>query len=161
MRKVVFLDRDGVINNEESNYYIFRKEDFFLNRGIVQALKTLKAKGFSFIVISNQGGISKGLYRQEDTEALHKILMDEFSRNGIELLEIYYCPHHPDTGKCLCRKPGTVSLEKAITRFAIDSGSSWFVGDRESDIEAGKKMGLKTILVKANQDMTDLGNLID
>lgn len=161
MRKVVFLDRDGVINNEESNYYIFRKEDFFLNKGIIEALKALKNKGFEFIVISNQGGIAKEFYLQEDTEVLHKMLADELLLHGIDLLEIYYCPHHPDTGKCLCRKPDTVSLEKAITRFKIEVSASWFVGDRESDIEAGRKVGLKTIIVKANQDMRILGDLIN
>lgn len=161
MQKAVFLDRDGVMNNEESNYYIFRTEDFFLNDGIVEALQILKKKGFIFIVITNQGGISKEYYSHEDVKNVHSKLIDLLGNVDIQLEEIYYCPHHSDNENCLCRKPKIISIEKAMARFNIDPEQSWFVGDRDTDMEAGKKAGLHTIKVKPNQDMRFLGELIE
>jgi D-glycero-D-manno-heptose 1,7-bisphosphate phosphatase len=79
-----------------------------------------------------------------------------FIEKGISFDEIYYCPHHPENEKCICRKPDTVFIEKAISRFSINVLDSYFIGDRDTDIEAGKKAGLKTILVKPNQDMGSL-----
>ncbi len=160
MQKAVFLDRDGVINNEESNYYIHRTEDFFLNDGIIEALKILQQRGFIFIVITNQGGISKSLYTHEDVKAVHEKLESILFKEEITIKEIYYCPHHSDNENCLCRKPKTISIEKAIARFHIDRGKSYFVGDRETDIQAGLKAGLKTIKVNPNQDMEFLGERI-
>lgn len=160
MRKVVFFDRDGVINNEENNYYICRLEEFFFNQGIIEALQQLHIKGFDFILVSNQGGIARELYQKKDTEKIHNYMKEEFEKHGIRFLEMYYCPHHPDAGKCLCRKPGTVFIEKAIARFDISAKDSWFIGDRDSDMEAGRRMGLQTYLVKANQDMSVLGRVI-
>ncbi len=157
--KAVFFDRDGVINNEEHNYYIFRKEDFRLNPGIVEAMKSLRDKGFIFFIISNQGGIAKGLYSREDVERVHDYLCGILSDSGIELKEIYYCPHHPLFEKCLCRKPGTLLIEKALSRFTIDASQSWFIGDRDSDMEAGQKAGLKVYKVKSNQNMALIGKL--
>ena len=159
--KAVFFDRDGVINNEENDYYIFREEDFFLNPGIVEAMSKLKKKGFIFFIISNQGGIAKGLYTKQDVDKVHAHLQERLAKESIEFAEIYYCPHHPMLEKCLCRKPGTLLIEKAITRFNVDVGKSWFIGDRDSDIEAGKQAGLKVHKVKANEDMSMLGKIID
>lgn len=159
-KKAIFLDRDGVLNNEESNYYIYKEQDFFLNPGIGNALQLLKEKGYIFIVITNQGGISKGFYTIEDVEKVHLKLRKLLSEFDVDLKEIYYCPHHSDNENCLCRKPKPLSIEKAIARFDIDPGQSWMIGDRDTDIEAGKAAGLKTLKVKANEDMTYLGNII-
>lgn len=160
-KKAVFFDRDGVINNEENNYYIFRTEEFFLNEGIAEAMQELKCKGFIFIVITNQGGISKSYYSHEDVAKVHNKLQRLLAKYGVELAEIYYCPHHSDNENCLCRKPKTISIEKAIARFNIDRNKSYFVGDRETDIEAGKKAELKCILVEPNQNMRFLGKIIE
>lgn len=159
-KKAVFLDRDGVLNNEETNYYVHRTEDFFLNRGIGKALQKLRDKGFIFVVITNQGGISKNLYTTEEVEEVHKKLHSLLAEYGVKLEEIYYCPHHDDNENCLCRKPKTISIEKAIARFQIDREKSWLVGDRETDMLAGKTSGLRTIKVTANEDMEYLGELI-
>lgn len=161
MNKAVFLDRDGVINNEESNYYIHKTEDFFLNKGIIEALKKLKEKGFIFIVITNQGGISKSLYTHYDVCAVHQKMISLFGEHNIHLTEIYYCPHHSSNENCLCRKPKSLNIEKAISRFHIDKKQSWFVGDRQTDMEAGKRAGLRTLKVKANQDMSFLSDIIN
>lgn len=160
LKKAVFLDRDGVLNNEESNYYIFKTEDFFLNKGIGFALQKLREKGYIFIVITNQGGISMNLYSTQDVERVHNKLRKLLAEFKVNLAEIYYCPHHSENENCLCRKPKIINIEKAIARFNIDRESSWFVGDRETDIEAGKRAGLKTIMVKPNENMEFLGDLI-
>ncbi len=160
MRKAIFLDRDGVINNEESNYYIFRTEDFFLNQGIVEALKQLQDRGYIFIVITNQGGISKSFYTHEDVRRVHEKMICLLYRHQIKLEEVYYCPHHSDNENCLCRKPKALSIEKGLARFNIDPGKSWFIGDRDTDMEAAITAGLKTIKVAPNQDMSVLPDLI-
>ena len=159
-KKAIFFDRDGVLNNEENNYYIFHVEDFFLNNGIGETLKELSNQGFIFIVITNQGGIAKNLYSSHDVKAVHNKLSSLLKFYNVRLEEIYYCPHHSDLENCLCRKPKNLNIEKAIARFNIDREKSWFVGDRDSDIEAGKSSGLKTIKVKANEDMCYLSDLI-
>ena len=160
MKKAVFFDRDGVINNEKGLYYIFRTEDFRFNPGIKTVLKVLRERGFLLIIVSNQGGISKELYTRRDVDNVHQRMTEELLSEGISFDEIYICPHHPDVENCLCRKPQTLFFEKAIARFNIDSGASYFIGDRETDMEAGKKAGLTTILVEPNQDMSFLAEAI-
>lgn len=150
--KAVFLDRDGVIN-EERGQYTWRIEDFRINEGVVEALDRLQADGFLLIIISNQGGIAKGLYGKEDVERLHASLTTRFAEAGIRLAEVYYCPHHPDFGKCICRKPESILLEKACARFGIDPSRSWFIGDADRDVAAGKSAGVQTVLVRSNEDL--------
>ena len=154
MAKAVFLDRDGVINSDDGLYYLVDPEDFEINPGVPELLKWLKTQGFLLIVISNQGGISKGLYSKMDVEIIHEKMNLQLAKDGLSFDEIYYCPHHPENEKCICRKPDTVMIEKAISRFSIDVNSSYFIGDRHTDMEAGKKAGLKTIKVESNQDMS-------
>ncbi len=149
--KAVFLDRDGVINNDVGHYYIYKKEHFKLNENVILNLKKIQENGFLLIIISNQGGISKGIYEKKDVEKVHNFLKKIFEKNGIFLKEIYYCPHHNDFENCICRKPDSLLLEKAISRFNIDVSKSYFVGDSERDIIAGKKVGLKTIKIEKNK----------
>src|ERR1035437_10328277 len=137
MNKAIFLDRDGVIN-QERGHYTFGLDEFILNDGLFEALKAFQDKGFLLIVITNQGGIAKGLYSHKDVAILHNYLIEILAENGIHLTEIYYCPHHPDIGKCLCRKPNSLMLEKSIARFDIDAAKSYFIGDNDRDIIAGK-----------------------
>jgi D-glycero-D-manno-heptose 1,7-bisphosphate phosphatase len=108
------------------------------------------------IVITNQGGISKGLFTIADLEKLHKYLRKDLLARNIELTDIYYCPHHPDNEECLCRKPGTLLFEQAIARYNIDPAHSFMIGDNMTDIEAAKKMGIKGILIPVNGNMMDL-----
>jgi D-glycero-D-manno-heptose 1,7-bisphosphate phosphatase len=156
MNKAVFLDRDGVINNDSGHYYISDPKDFVLNPGVPEFLSWLKSEGYLLIIISNQGGISRGMYSIEDVDILHKKMETLLKESGISFDEIYFCPHHPENERCICRKPDTVQIEKAITRFSISINDSYFIGDRETDIEAGKKMGLKTIKTETNQEMISL-----
>ncbi|MFO7923237.1 MAG: HAD family hydrolase [Bacteroidales bacterium] len=150
--KAVFLDRDGVINREKGDY-VYKPEEFVINRGVLKALKKLRKDGFLLIVITNQSGIAQGRYSHNQVEKLHEILREQLSAHNIELTEIYYCPHHPSAGKCLCRKPGSLMIEKAVARFNIDPALSFMIGDRERDIEAAAGTGVKGILINTNESL--------
>ncbi len=153
MNKAVFLDRDGVINNPKKNYYVFRVEDFEFNKGVIEALQELQERDFMLIVITNQGGISKGKYTAENVETVHRYMEQQLSAHGIYLSEIYFCPHHTKKENCLCRKPEPLMLEKAMARFDIAPERSWFIGDKRSDVEAGQRAGVNTIRIRKNQDI--------
>jgi D-glycero-D-manno-heptose 1,7-bisphosphate phosphatase len=159
MRKVIFLDRDGVVN-EERGEYTWRIEDFRLTIGLKGFIRAVQEKGFIVIIISNQGGIGKGVYTFEDVEKAHQYLKDELAKDNLFLTDIYYCPHHPTTGKCLCRKPSSIMLEKAIARYDADVIRSYFIGDSARDMEAGEKVGLNCIKITPNDNLCDYLNLI-
>ena len=158
--KAIFLDRDGVINAERGEY-TWQLEDFKFNDGLIESLKIFQQKNYLLVVISNQSGIAKGIYKKEDTDYLHLHLTRFLKSHDIELTEIYYCPHHPDFSNCLCRKPGSLLLEKAIARFNIDAAKSYFIGDAARDVEAGEKAGVKTILIPPNSSLMNVIHLVD
>lgn len=153
MNKAVFLDRDGVINNPKKNYYVYRIEDFSINEGVIEALQYFQEKDYLLIVITNQGGISKGKYSKEDVNSVHTHMENELKKHGIDLSTIYFCPHHTKKENCLCRKPKPLMIEKALAQFDIDPEQSWFIGDKKTDIEAGQLAGVNTIKVRKNQDL--------
>lgn len=153
MNKAIFIDRDGVITNNSKHPYIFRLDDFSLNRGVTDFLKQLSELSYKIIIISNQGGISKGLFKKSDADTIHNHLQEKLMGYGVRLTEIYYCPHHPDIEKCLCRKPFPLMIEKAIARFTIDRSNSWMIGDGERDIIAGQAAGLNTLKIRSNEDL--------
>jgi D-glycero-D-manno-heptose 1,7-bisphosphate phosphatase len=156
MKKAIFLDRDGTINNNAERYYIWRREELHLNPGVVEAMTRLQERGYMLIVISNQGGISKGEFSREDVEDLHAHLRERLEDKGVVLDEIYYCPHHPLAESCLCRKPRPLMIQKALARFGIDPASSWMIGDSERDVEAGEAAGLRSIQVEPNGDLREV-----
>lgn len=149
MNKALFLDRDGVINRERGTY-THALENFEILPEVADALKLARSNGFLLIVISNQGGIAKGIYSKEQVELLHDHLQAELEDSGVHLDEIYYCPHHNAVGKCLCRKPGSLMLEKAIARFNINPLKSVLIGDNQRDIDAAVNAGVRGILVESN-----------
>ena len=153
--KAVFLDRDGIINMERGEY-TYRPEDFVFVEGMIESLQLFQAQGFRLIVISNQSGIAKGIYTLEDVEILHRTLMNHMKENGIVIDEIYYCPHHPDISACICRKPDSLLIEKALARFRISPSLSFFIGDRERDVKAAEKAGVKGILVESNSSLKEV-----
>ena len=152
MNKAVLLDRDGVINRER-NDYTFRIKDFEILPDVFEALNLLQKAGYLLIIISNQSGIGRGLFKIEDTEKMHGYLLEKLRENGIRIEEIYYCVHHPETGSCLCRKPDSLNVEKALARFNIDPAASFFIGDKERDVLAGEKVGVKGILIESNASL--------
>ncbi|MDD3486853.1 MAG: HAD family hydrolase [Candidatus Moranbacteria bacterium] len=151
MIKVIFLDRDGVISIDKG--YNHKIEDFELEKNIIPALKLLKKNGFSFIVVTNQSGIGRGIYTEDDFWKYNNCVTDELSKNGIEILKTYFSPYHPEKGigkykkKTRCRKPEPGMLEEAEKDFGIDNEHSWIIGDKWSDVKTGKNFGIKAILV--------------
>jgi len=151
--KAVFFDRDGVINDDTGHYYVHRVEDLKINPGTVECMKELQERGYKLLVITNQGGIARGQYSIEDTDRFHAAMMKLLEDKEIHITAIYFCPHHHTVEKCLCRKPEGLLLEKAMARYNIDPEASYFIGDKESDMEAGRRAGVKGILIQANSDL--------
>jgi D-glycero-D-manno-heptose 1,7-bisphosphate phosphatase len=155
MNKALFLDRDGVLNRERGDY-TFDIETFEVLPDVAKALQLAKSKGYLLIVISNQGGIAKEIFTQQRVEKLHSILADKLVKSGVELDEIYYCPHHDEVLKCICRKPGCLMLEKAIARFNVDPAQSLMIGDSERDVLAAQKAGVKGVLIDSNSGIFEI-----
>ncbi len=159
--KAIFLDRDGVINKEVG--YLSSPDKFDFIDGTIEALKTLKQKGFLLIIITNQAGIARGYYSEEILISIHKKMNDILQQNDIILDGIYYCPHHPDyTGSCDCRKPKPGMIFKAKDEFNIDMKNSFMVGDTLNDIETGLNANCKTVLVLTGygaEEQKKIGNI--
>ena len=159
MKKAIFLDRDGTINVEKD--YIYKSEDLVFEEGTIEALKTFKNLGYILIVISNQSGIARGYFTEEDLNIFNNNMNEILKKNGVEITEFYCCPHHPDgIGEykkvCECRKPNNKMIEDAIKKYNIDREKSYMVGDKTSDIGAGLKSNLKTVLVKTGYGLKDM-----
>ncbi|MBL4592550.1 MAG: HAD family hydrolase [Flavobacteriales bacterium] len=160
MNKVVFLDRDGVINFEPGDY-TFEVDKFNIIDGLFESLQLLQDKGYQFIVITNQGGISKQIYKHSDVKSVHLYMQECFKQSGIDLLDVYYCPHHAVNEKCICRKPDSLMLEKAIARYNVDKASSYFIGDSRRDVLAAEKAGVTGIQIKINDSLKNYINQIN
>ena len=159
MKKAIFLDRDGTINVEKD--YIYKSEDLVFEEGTIEALKTFKNLEYILIVVSNQSGIARGYFTEEDLNIFNNNMNEILKKNGVEITEFYCCPHHPDgLGEykkvCECRKPNNKMIEDAIKKYNIDREKSYMVGDKISDIEAGFKSNLKTVLVKTGYGLKDM-----
>ena len=158
--KAVFLDRDGVLNREMGDY-IRRIEDFDVLDNFA-ALKELQDRGYLLIVATNQGGLAKGWYSEDELGKMHQKLRDDYGAHGVEFTDIFYCPHHPDfTGDCDCRKPKPGLLVKGIEKYNIDPARSYFIGDRERDVVAGTAAGVKGILIDSDQPISTVLDLIE
>ena len=159
INKAILLDRDGVLNKEIGDYvYVLDKLEFV--EGVVEILKKCRDLGYIFVVVTNQSGIAKGIYDHADLKVIHDAMNKYFLEEGIEIKEFYYCPHHPDYSHCLCRKPGSMMVEKALARFDIDPSKSFLVGDRDRDIEAGEAVGVTGVKIESNEGLTSLLKLV-
>lgn len=139
--KCIFLDRDGVINRE-LGHYAYHLDHFEILSGVPEALSRLKKAGYLLIVITNQAGIAKQIYTENEVYLCHQNLQ-EYCGNLIDAL--YFSPHHPSVTESLLRKPDSLMFEKAMAKFNIDPSKSWMIGDSARDITPAKKMGLSTI----------------
>jgi D-glycero-D-manno-heptose 1,7-bisphosphate phosphatase len=158
-RKAIFLDRDGVILKERGEYN-YLPDHIIMVEGIVEALQKITSKEFDIIIITNQGGIALGKYKARDANYINDTIIQFFKSYGVKILDIIYCPHHPDVSKCICRKPDSLMIEKMMHIHQIDPTFSLLVGDQDRDIEAGHKAGLKTILIKPNDDLNNYIHLM-
>lgn len=151
MERIVFLDRDGTLNEEV--HYLHKPSDLVLLPGVGEALRTLKEAGYRLVVVTNQAGVARGYYGEEDVKNLHAYMNRILTPQGAAIDAYYYCPHHPEHGigaykrTCRCRKPGTGMFERAAERFDVDKAHSFMIGDKLLDVEAGRNFGLTTILV--------------
>jgi len=156
MRRAVFLDRDGTIARDV--HYCRRPEDFEILPAVPEAIRLLNEHDFEVIVITNQSGIARGYFNEETLARIHQKMKDELAEQGAHVDAVYYCHHHPDEG-CECRKPKTALFHKAAKEHDIDLPSSYVVGDMQMDIDAGKALKCKTVLVttgpKGGSDVTD------
>ncbi len=139
--KALFLDRDGTLNVEKN--YVYKIEDFEFIDGIIELIKTYQEKGFLIFIITNQAGIARGYYTEQDYQILTNWMINELKTYGIKIAKVYHCPHHPKvTGECDCRKPSPGMILKAINEFNINPSKSVLIGDKKSDILAGENAGI-------------------
>ena len=160
MNRAVFLDRDGVIT-QDPPHYAHRIDQLILIEGSGPAIKLLNTAQFKVIVITNQSGVAKGLYKEKDIEIFNREMVRQLNQADAYIDAIYYCPHHPEAEvqkyrtDCYCRKPKPGMLIDGGRTFNIDFKSSFLVGDKWSDIEAGRLAGCKTILVKTGHGIQE------
>ncbi len=157
MNKALFLDRDGIINVDHG--YVFKKENFEFVDGIFELCRLASDKGYSLIVITNQAGIARGYYNEEDFLTLSSWMKLQFKHENINIDDVFYCPHHPTEGKgellktCSCRKPEPGMIIQAAEKHNVDLKQSIFIGDKISDMQAAQNAGVyKRILVASQYD---------
>jgi len=143
LNQAVFLDRDGVLN-EEIGDYVWTADRFRVCPGVPESVARLKAAGYLLIVITNQAGIAKGLYGPAEVRALYEVLQTACNQ---QFDALYFSDNHPSVSESIRRKPDSGMLEKAVARFHLDPARCWLVGDRASDLAAGARLGVHGILV--------------
>jgi D-glycero-D-manno-heptose 1,7-bisphosphate phosphatase len=163
LKKAVFLDRDGTINEEKD--YLFRPEEFAFIPGAPEAIARLKNAGFLVIVVTNQSGVARGYFGIDDVRRLHEHLQRQLAAIGTTIDGFYLCPHHPAHGvgeyrtECDCRKGRPGMLLQAAAEHGIDLRRSYMVGDKLADVEAGQAAGCQPILVLTGYGRSEAGKL--
>ena len=146
MNKAVFLDRDGVINQKAPEHdYIKSWDEFHFLPGVKEAIRRIHQKGYLVIVVTNQRGIARGLMTEKDLKEIHRKMCEELQKQGASIDDIFYCPHDIKDN-CTCRKPQPGMLIQAQNKWDIDFAKSCIIGDSDSDIEAGQRVGCRGIL---------------
>ncbi|MBT6938454.1 MAG: HAD family hydrolase [Candidatus Marinimicrobia bacterium] len=159
MNRALFLDRDGVINIDKG--HVHKVEDFEFCNGIFDLCRYFAEENFVIVVITNQAGIAKNFYKTSDFYKLDKWMVEQFEEYGVDILRTYFCPHHPDfTGKCKCRKPNPGMLLNASKDLNIDLSRSIFIGNKESDIEAGIRAGIPSNILFTSQDVETKATMV-
>ena len=150
--RCVLVDRDGTINVDKG--HVFRIDDFEYIAGSLEALKQLSARHIRIYILTNQAGIAKGLYSENDFRLLTEKMLTDMREYGIDIADVLYCPHHPEgtieayTRVCECRKPGTGLLRQVLMNESVGPESMVLIGDKNSDIEAGRALDIRTYLVE-------------
>lgn len=158
-KKAIILDRDGTLNKDPG--YVHKVEDFGLLPGVIEGLNLLKDE-FIFFIVSNQSGIGRGYYEEEDFWKFTNHLLSELRKNGITIENVYFCPHHPDVD-CNCRKPNTEFIDKILESYDLDLERSWMIGDHPSDVQFGLNAGINSVFLltghgeKHKEELTEKG----
>ena len=151
--KTIFLDRDGVINQEVN--YLYKIDNFEFIDGIFDTCRYFHNLDYKIIIITNQSGISRGYYSESDYHLLTKWMLSMFTKNNVNILDIFHCPHGPDS-TCECRKPKPGMFFSAKKKHSIDLRNSWMIGDKETDIGAASSAGIQnTILVRSGHKVEE------
>jgi D-glycero-D-manno-heptose 1,7-bisphosphate phosphatase len=166
MKKALFLDRDGVINKEK--HYVYKIEDFEFIEGIFESCAYFQQQDYLIFVITNQSGIARGYYTNEDFSNLTNWMLKEFDCKGVKITKVYYSPFHPEYGigqyrlDSWCRKPNPGMLEEARKEFDLDLSQSILIGDKETDIEAGITANIgMNILVSSGCEINEKSSKAD
>ncbi|MDB5235150.1 MAG: D,D-heptose 1,7-bisphosphate phosphatase [Hymenobacter sp.] len=155
--KAIFLDRDGVLNDEIGDY-VWKPEEFIVSPGVPESLARLKAAGYFLVVVTNQAGIAKGLYTAADVRACHAKLQ---AACGNALDALYFSDAHPSVSESILRKPDSGMFEKAVARFNLDPARCWIVGDRYRDMQAGANIGVRGIMVGETEVVDFMPRVVD
>ena len=153
--KAVFLDRDGTINIEK--HYLYKIEEFEFVTGVLEGLKLLQQMGYSLVIVTNQSGIGRGYYSEDDFLKLNNWMLLSLEESGIHVEKVYYCPHLPDAKieeyrvECNCRKPALGMYEEAIREFDIDLSQSFAVGDKLRDCSICESTACRGFLIGSNE----------
>jgi D-glycero-D-manno-heptose 1,7-bisphosphate phosphatase len=146
-RRAVFLDRDGTVIEE--GHFIASPEQVRLLPGASSAIRALREAGYAVVVVTNQSGIARGLFTEEEYDGVEARVNELLARDGAMIEATYHCPHHPDfSGPCDCRKPELALYRAAERDLHLDLAASWLVGDRPADVEAASRLGARAILVR-------------
>jgi len=141
MKKALFIDRDGVINVDKVHTHTI--DQFEFTYGIFDLCRKYLEAGYIILIITNQAGIAKGYYTVDDFSVLMDWVLKEFEKQGIKIEKVYHCPHHPEfTGSCSCRKPEPGMIIKATREYDLQIEECILIGDKESDLEAGRRAGI-------------------
>jgi D-glycero-D-manno-heptose 1,7-bisphosphate phosphatase len=139
--KALFLDRDGVVNVEK--HYVHKRRDFEFMEGIIPLCARFQTAGFWIVIVTNQSGIAQGLYPESAYLRLNEWMLEEFACHGVAISGTYHCPHHPEfSGNCDCRKPKPGMILRARDELDLDLTKSVLLGDKERDLEAGRRAGI-------------------
>lgn len=159
MNKALFLDRDGVVNVEKN--YLHKIKDFELHEGIIEVCRMYQEKGYLIIIVTNQSGIARGYYTEEDFAVLSRWMIGHFNELGITITHIYHCPHHESIdGVCECRKPAPGMFLQAKQKYDLDMERSVMIGDNERDIEAALKAGVGMNILLSSDAVTSKADKI-
>ena len=154
-KRALFLDRDGVINKDVE--FLHRVEDLEYMPGIFKLCEEFQKRGFLIFVITNQSGIARGYFTEEDFQVLTMKIHADFQSRGIKITKTYHCPHLPEiTGECECRKPKPGMILNAQREFRLDLGESILVGDRRRDVKAGTSAGVGSSYLLGEDSLEDL-----
>jgi D-glycero-D-manno-heptose 1,7-bisphosphate phosphatase len=154
MNRAVFLDRDGVINHDPGDY-TKSLEEFIILPDVLEAFQLIKENNYRIILVTNQGGVAKGLYPLENVYEIHNYLRVEALKVGMEIDEIYFAPYHDDYGKSLSRKPGSLMVERGLAKFQLNPAECVLVGDKARDVESGEKVGVPGIQIDVNGSLLE------
>lgn len=150
MQKALFLDRDGIINVDYG--YVYQIEKFEFTEGIFDLLRLFTQKGYKLFIVTNQSGIGRGHYSEDDFRTLTTFMLESLKKEGILITSVHYCKHAPEEN-CACRKPATGMVDEILSKHRIDLSNSWLIGDKQSDIDLAHNSNISKCIAIGQRDI--------